>query len=331
MKSKRKASIGKISLLSVCSIFILLTLLLASSSEAATYNATGKWDVTTVGSFANTCTPDPNGTSLVSINQTGNTATLKDSSGIIYSGTVLGNVYTLKATYPDGLGTTNETITFTLTSATTATGMVRWTWTRLFFLTCKGGSTISKAVKRVPIAFGADVIADFGAGPGNGLKAFMNNSTWKPLYGKSPEIIAIGNIDGNTKDDVIVDFGAGPGRGLKVFLNNTTWKGLHGASPELIAVGDVDNNGSDDIIADFGVGAGAGLKIFMNNSTWKPIHGKSPELITVGDIDNNGRDDVVVDFGIGFGNGLQVFMNNTSWKGLYGKSPEIIVIGDIDN
>ena len=180
----------------------------------------------------------------------------------------------------------------------------------------------------------ADIIVDFG--PGTGLFARMNNSTWKWLHGRSPDLIAVGNIDGTTEDDLIADFSTGSARGLRVFLNNTSWEGLNDKNPELVATGDIDGNGKEDIIVDFGpAGSGVpnGLFVLMNNASWKRIHTKSPELIATGDIDANGKDDILIDFGPASGgapSGLLAWMNNASWKLIHAKSPELIATGNID-
>jgi hypothetical protein len=74
-----------------------------------------------------------------------------------------------------------------------------------------------------------DAIFDFGA---SGIWVRYNDSTWSKLHSVSPELIAIGDMDGNGKDEVILDFGSS---GIWVRYDNSSWSKLHSASPELIA------------------------------------------------------------------------------------------------
>ncbi len=81
-----------------------------------------------------------------------------------------------------------------------------------------------------------DLIIDFG--PHHGIWIYYNDSYWKNLHSSSPEIISVGDIDGNGVDDLIIDFGK---TGIWIRYNNTWWKNLHSSSPEIISVGDIDD------------------------------------------------------------------------------------------
>ncbi len=167
-----------------------------------------------------------------------------------------------------------------------------------------------------------DVIFDFGTG--TGIWARYNDTTWAKLHSLSPEIIATGDLDGNSEDEVIVDFGSGVG--IWIRYNNAAWAKLHGLSPEIITTGDLDGNGEDEVIIDFG--PGTGLWVRYNNSIWTKLHNSSPEIITTGDLDGNGEDDCIMDFGSGIG--VYVFYNNSTWTKLHSLSPEIMSTGDLD-
>ncbi|MBN2321765.1 MAG: carboxypeptidase regulatory-like domain-containing protein, partial [Acidobacteria bacterium] len=54
-----------------------------------------------------------------------------------------------------------------------------------------------------------DAVIDFGAGVG--LWARYGDTTWKKLHNMSPELIAVGDLDGSGEDDCIIDFGTGVG------------------------------------------------------------------------------------------------------------------------
>jgi hypothetical protein len=214
---------------------------------------------------------------------------------------------------------------------------------------------------------GEDIILDFGPGIGIWVRYDNNNATWTGLHGQSPELMAVGRLDGGGHRDLIVDFGAsglwvwmnnaswvplhpfsathittadiddsgqddvivdfGPGIGIWVFFNNTNWQLLHAATAGAIATGDLDNNGEADVLVDF---PGFGLWVHMNGANWIQLHGLSPELITTGNMDDDSRDEVIVDFGPGIG--IWIFRNNTAWDGapLHGLSPDHLGAVDID-
>lgn len=173
------------------------------------------------------------------------------------------------------------------------------------------------------------VVVDFG--PSLGIWAFQNNLNWARLHSISPEIIVIGDLDGdiNRDDDVIIDFG--PSLGIWVFYNNTTWTKLHNLSPEIITVGELDGDvdGKDDLIIDFG--PSFGVWVLYNNTTWTKLHSLSPGIIVTGNIDDDvdSKDDAIIDFGSS--HGIWIFYNNTTWAKLHSLSPGIIATGDIDS
>ncbi|UCD12331.1 MAG: S8 family serine peptidase, partial [Nitrospinaceae bacterium] len=67
---------------------------------------------------------------------------------------------------------------------------------------------------------GEDIILDFGPGIGIWVRYDNNNATWTGLHGQSPELMAVGRLDGGGYRDLIVDFGAS---GLWVWMNNASW------------------------------------------------------------------------------------------------------------
>ena len=167
-----------------------------------------------------------------------------------------------------------------------------------------------------------DVVFDFGSGAG--VWAIYNDTIWAKLHSLSPEIIAVGDLDGNGEDDCVIDFGSGVG--IWVYYNNTTWAKLHSLSPEIIATGDMDGNGEDDCVIDFG--SGIGIWVYYDNTTWTKVHNLSPEIIATGDMDGSGQDDCIIDFGPGIG--IYVLYNDAIWKKLNSLSSESISTGNMD-
>ncbi len=89
------------------------------------------------------------------------------------------------------------------------------------------------------IALGSDdVVIDFG--PADGTWKWMNDSAFVPLHGLSPEVMAVGDLDGSREDDVVIGFG--PADGTWKWMNDSTWVALHGSSAEVMAVGNLDGN-----------------------------------------------------------------------------------------
>jgi hypothetical protein len=208
----------------------------------------------------------------------------------------------------------------------------------------------------------ADIVVDFG---GPGLWARMNDASWLKLNNTSPDMVVVGDVDGNDRDDVVAYFSSFGGIFVKRNLGG--WSQFSTLAPEAMAVGDLDDNGKDDVVIDFG---GIGLWARMNDVNWLKLNNTSPdqvvvgdmdgndmddviayfssfggifvkrnlggwsqfstlipEAMAVGDLDGNGKDDVVIDFG---GIGLWARMNDASWRKLHNGSPELIATGDVD-
>ena len=80
-------------------------------------------------------------------------------------------------------------------------------------------------------------------------------AAWSGITGLSPDIMAVGDLDGSGQDDAVFSFSGG---GVWAWYNNNPagWAPVSGASPEIIAVGDLDGGGQDDVIMDNGAGNG---------------------------------------------------------------------------
>jgi hypothetical protein len=170
---------------------------------------------------------------------------------------------------------------------------------------------------------GEDIILDFGPGIGLWVRYDNDDLTWTNLHAQSPELMAVGRLDGGGHRDLMVDFGAS---GLWVWMNDANWVSLHPFSATHITTADIDNNGQDDVIVDFG--PGIGIWVYFNNNDWQPLHPLAAGAIATGDLDNNGEADVLVHFP---GFGLWVYRNGTDWEQLHPFLPEIITTGNIDN
>jgi hypothetical protein len=116
-----------------------------SAAHGATYDATGTWTFTTSGNWVNAgsagCSADPNDTVTTTIDQSGNSVDVV-IKGRTYSGTVSGATYTGTTSYAEDGGTTTVTVRFTLTSNSTGSGTVEWSWSDGYEF-CDGGSNIA--------------------------------------------------------------------------------------------------------------------------------------------------------------------------------------------
>jgi hypothetical protein len=111
----------------------------------ATYDATGTWWYSETNNWANPgnagCTPEDDETGTAVITQTGDNVKIV-AKGITYTGTVNGADYTVTATYPENGGTTTVDVNFTLSSDTSGSGTVTWSWTDNTF-SCNGEADLS--------------------------------------------------------------------------------------------------------------------------------------------------------------------------------------------
>jgi hypothetical protein len=166
----------------------------------------------------------------------------------------------------------------------------------------------------------ADLVIDFG--PGLGLWAYFNDSTWTKLHNMSPETIIAEDINGNDIEDMIIDLGSETG--VYIRYDDGTWSKLHNSSAENIATGDVDGNGQGEVILDFGA---LGIWIRYDDELWAKLHNSSAENIATGDMDGNGQDEVILDFGA---LGIWAWYNDELWAKLHNSSAENIATGDMD-
>ena len=78
----------------------------------------------------------------------------------------------------------------------------------------------------------SDLVMDFG--PGVGLWARENGTTWEQLHGGTTENIVGGDLDGDGLDEVIADFGAG---GVWNYQDGRGWTPVHSLNPKSIVTG----------------------------------------------------------------------------------------------
>jgi hypothetical protein len=103
--------------------------------------ATTTWYYQTTGNWANGCEAEDNGSGVATITEVGGMVTIAVDEGPVFTGTVTESTYRVSRSYDDDGGTTTESVVFTLTSSTEASGTVTWTWTT-DGETCNGGSVL---------------------------------------------------------------------------------------------------------------------------------------------------------------------------------------------
>ncbi len=136
------------------SVVVFSAIFLTSAGVALAYDATGLWDYSEVaGSHWNNCLePNPvHSTDLVGILQTGNSFLIV-GNGFSKIGSVNGVTYTYSDSFCEDGGVTSINFSATLSSATSASGNVSWTWSG-FGESCSGGFqlTINKRPQNTPI------------------------------------------------------------------------------------------------------------------------------------------------------------------------------------
>lgn len=128
-------------------VVMVAILLMAGSSFAATYDATGTWTGTISNPWIDPgnaeCEGGLYGTEPtdITITQNGNSVTMVNS-GTSYQGTISGATYSVSASYPEDNGTVTESVTITLTSNTSGSGKGEWEW-RSGGYYCSGGADIT--------------------------------------------------------------------------------------------------------------------------------------------------------------------------------------------
>ena len=168
-------------------------------------------------------------------------------------------------------------------------------------------------------AIGSSLLINFGAGDGVWTRS---GSVWSLVHSLSPELMTVGDLDGNGIDEMIFDFGAA--YGLWAYYNKTTWAPLHPFSPSLLATADLDNNGRDDLMIGF---PGFGTYVFYNNTTWTLLTNLVATRVAAGNVDQIPGDDLVVDLP---GAGIWMWRNNSAWQQLHAAASNALVVADID-
>jgi hypothetical protein len=106
------------------------------------YDGTGTWTYSISNNWAVVCPPRQDETGTAIVTQTGQDVTMVSSNGDTFTGGVSGAGYNLSTSYPEQGGTVTANLSFTLSSDTSGSGTVAWTWTDGISL-CNGGSDLS--------------------------------------------------------------------------------------------------------------------------------------------------------------------------------------------
>jgi hypothetical protein len=134
----------KISLLIVLSGWVLFS----TAVQAATYDATGRWNFSVSGNL-NNCgePPEPNESGTAVLIQTANSFLLvfeSSTGGTLktVSGGIQGATYQFSDRFWEDGGWTNDTVTFTLSSPSSGSGSASWNWSDGGY-SCSGGYSLS--------------------------------------------------------------------------------------------------------------------------------------------------------------------------------------------
>ena len=185
------------------------------------------------------------------------------------------------------------------------------------------------------------VVANSGSLMGNGttVSVLRNTSTLGNIsfatkvdftVGNGPHIVAIEDLDGDSKPDVVVsNFGNYDGTTVSV-LRNTSISGSIsfepkmdfsvGIAPHDVAISDLDNDDKPDIVvSNFGNYDGTTVSVLRNNSISGSISfepkvdftvGIAPHAVVIGDLDGDYKPDLAVaNYGTGDGNTISVLLN----------------------
>jgi len=107
-----------------------------------TYDASGTWLASSSNEWANGCEPGPPETDTIIITQTCNNFQVMDSAGYYYSGMVSGATYSASGSIPDNSGTRTTNVLITLSSSTSGSGTVNYSWSDGTD-SCNGGNDVS--------------------------------------------------------------------------------------------------------------------------------------------------------------------------------------------
>ena len=143
---------------------------------SATYDATGTWDYSTTDNWVNPgnagCIANPDEIGVAYSTQNGNNCT-SVVEGITYTGTVSGASYSLSASYAENGRTTTISLNFSLSSSTSGSGTIAWSWTDGYYY-CNGGNNISMT-KRLDGSGGNLVTSDLW------IRAVINTEEKGPI------------------------------------------------------------------------------------------------------------------------------------------------------
>ena len=160
----------------VVGMIMMVGVFCSGNGFSATYDATGTWDYSTTGNWVNPgnagCTADSDETGVAYVTQNGNSITIV-ADGITFSGTVSGANYSLSASYPEDGGTNTTSLNFSLSSSTSGSGTIAWSWTDGYYY-CNGGNNISMT-KRLDGSGGNLVTSDLW------IKAVINTEEKGPI------------------------------------------------------------------------------------------------------------------------------------------------------
>jgi hypothetical protein len=123
-----------------CSIYI------TKSGAEPKHDITGIWSYSATNTWNDCGDSNDTVTGYVTVSQNENTFRFTDDRGT-HSGVASGVTYVCSVSYPEDDGTTTESIIFVLTSASSGSGKINWTWTD-GYESCSGidSLTISKTV-----------------------------------------------------------------------------------------------------------------------------------------------------------------------------------------
>jgi hypothetical protein len=119
-----------------CSIYI------TKSEAEPKYDMTGKWDYSATNVLNECGDLEGTVTGSVTVTQNENTIRFTDERGGTHPGVASGATYVCTNSYPEDDGTTTESIIFVLSSKTSGSGEINWTWTD-GYETCRGKDTLT--------------------------------------------------------------------------------------------------------------------------------------------------------------------------------------------